>query len=118
MRGAPVVRAWLDGGEAVDTIGIGGGAAPAVELGVVVAALAVGLPDFHDDVIERLTVELRDAAGDLDHLFLFHARGKVVGALGELAREEWPERHLSRRDEARHGSEGTALRPRTTSWYS
>src|SRR6478672_4034649 len=117
MRCPPFGRSWLYGLENINSVGIGGGAAPAEEGGVVEASLRVGLPDLEHHVVERTAVGLHHAAGDFDRLAL-GARGEIVRACGEFAREERPERHLSRGHQRLHGSSAAALRPRTTRSYS
>jgi hypothetical protein len=76
------------------------------------------LSNLEHDVVERSAVGLHHPAGDLDRLarrLLPFDAGEVVGALRELAREERPQGHLAGGDQALHGIEGAALRPRTTS---
>src|SRR6185436_13292986 len=97
MRDAALGRAGLEGLEAVDPLRIGRGAPPSRELRVVVAAIAVGLPDLDHHVVERRAVALRDFPDDLYFV------AELIGARGEFAREERPERHLAGRNEL-HGS--------------
>jgi hypothetical protein len=104
--------------EQINPAGVGRGASPAEKVGVVVAPVGTGLPDFEHHVVECAAVGLRHAASDLDALArrrLAVHRGQVVRALRELAREERPERHFARGHESRHGMAGAARRPRTTS---
>src|SRR3954470_3967595 len=90
VRCATFVSAGLHGAKAVDTVGVGGGAPLAEEIGIVEATAAVGLPELEHDVIQRPAVDLRDATGDLDDLTR-RAHGQVARGLRELARKERPE---------------------------
>ena len=114
MCGArPGIATGPHGAEAVLAARVGRRPAPARENRVVEAAGGVRLPDLEDHVIERLAVELGDAARDFDRL---GGTGReVVHALREFRRKERAERHLGGRDEALHGMRAAALRPRTTS---
>ncbi len=121
MRRAALDRAGPDGAEQVDAVGVRGRAAPAEEIGIVVAPGGARLPDLEDGVVERLAVGLRHAAGDLDRFArrpAAFADREVARAVAEFAREERPEGHRPRWPQRLHGRDAVARRPRTTIWYS
>ena len=115
---APSGGAGLDGAEAIDAVGVGGGAAPAEEVGIVEAALGVGLPDLEHHVVERLAVELRDAAGDLDRLALRRLAARSFAPCANSRGKNGPSVISPVGISGFMAATAAASRPRTTSWYS